>query len=130
VVLTEYAERDRLILEYQLVRPRRGKLVLLAPPPGDRVHKYIEAVVAFTTPEWVGVDVKGETWRFRAGTSLLLRRDAVLELDGKLVAPDVAVTGVYPPETQSQAYAARAIEQALGRTLSSNSDKPDPQTGV
>jgi hypothetical protein len=61
--------KDRSILEHQMARPRRGKLILLAPPPGERVRKYIAAVVAFTTPEWVSVDVETETWRFRAGTA-------------------------------------------------------------
>jgi hypothetical protein len=96
-----------------MVRPRRGKIVRLAPPPRERIRKHIEAVITFTTPQWLGVEVPEETWRFRAGTGLLLRRAALLEVDGQLIAPNAAIAGIYPPETQSQEYAAYALDRLL-----------------
>jgi hypothetical protein len=96
-----------------MVKPRKGKLVRVAPPPDQPIRAHIEAVVTIVTPEWVEVEVRQESWRFRAGTLLLLRRAALLEVDRQLIAPDGAVVRVYPPETRNPRHAA----EALGRLL-------------
>ena len=97
-----------------MVKPRRGKHVRIAPPPDEPVRTHIDAVVTIVTPHWVEVEVKQESWRFGAGTLLLLRRAALLELDRQLIAPDAAVVRVYPPEMRDPRHAA----EALGRLLS------------
>jgi hypothetical protein len=94
-----------------MVRPRRGKTVRIAPPRDESVRSFTDAVITLVTPEWV--EVEHESWRFAAGTLLLLRRTALLATDDDLVAPDSAIVRVYPPRVQTDDYAARAIERLL-----------------
>ena len=96
-----------------MIRPRKGRVVRIAPPPGQRIRAYVEAVVDFVTPESVGADVTRESWRFRAGTGLLLRRSALLEFDDQLIAPDAAIEQVYPPETRNPRHAAEVMNRLL-----------------
>ncbi len=103
-----------------MIRPRKGRTIRIAPPPGQPIRAYIDAVVDYVTPEWVGADVVQESWRFRAGTGLLLRRSTLLELDRQLIAPDAAIAQVYPPETRRPHYAAEVMGRLLG---------PRPQRG-
>ncbi len=97
-----------------MVKPRRGKLVRIAPSPGHSIRRFVDAVVTDVAREWVLADVVAESWRFRVGTGLLLRRSALLERDGQLIAPSDAVQGVYPPETRTVAHATEAMNRLLG----------------
>ena len=105
-----------------MIRPRRGKSVRVAPPRGEPIRAHTSAVVTLVTSEWVEVRVRHASWRFPEGTLLLLRRSALLESDGELIAPDLAIVRVYPPEEQNEMYAVRAMENVL---RSGESEHPD-----
>jgi hypothetical protein len=72
---------------------------------GDPARRFVDAVITDVAREWVLADVVGDTWRYRVGTGLLLRRAALLESDGQLIAPGACVHAVYPPETRNAAHA-------------------------
>ena len=113
-----------------MVKPRKGKRVRVMPPPDASIRVPVEAVVTDVTRDWVLADVPQSSWRFRAGTGLLLRRAALLEVDRQLIAPDGAVVQVYPPETRNPRYAAMLMDQILGggRRLGGGAPSGDTDT--
>ncbi len=90
-----------------MVSPRKGKRVRAMPPPDERVRAAVEAVVTDVARAWVLADVPLETWRFRAGTGLLLRRDLPLEVDRVLIAPDAAIQAAWSARRPRAAPATR-----------------------
>ena len=85
-----------------MIRPRKGKHVQVMAPHGSAIRTPVEVVITDVTREWVMVDITRATWRWPAGTGLLLRREALLESNGQLIAPDAAVAATYPPERRSR----------------------------
>ena len=99
----------------QVIKPRRGRVVKIAPPPGHPIRAYVRAVVTDVAEEWVFAEVQQESWRFRAGTSLLLRRDKLLQVGHQLIAQDASIAAVYPPETQTTDYLMNVLNRLFSQ---------------
>lgn len=98
-----------------MLKPRKRKVVRIMPPAEQPIRASVEAVITDVTTEWVLADIVQESWRFRAGTGLLLRRAELREIDGQLVAPEAALARVYPPHTRNPRYAAQLMDQIFRR---------------
>jgi hypothetical protein len=84
------------------------------PPSDASIRMPIHAVITDVARDFLLADVNNETWRFRAGTGLLLRREGLLEVDGTFIAPDAAIVRIYPPQTRTPLYTAWLMSQILG----------------